>query len=167
MSADRASTRGRRPPLVSGARPLFGHLFEFKRNPEALLRRGAKEQGPLFVLKLGPMSIYCMVGPDMNTEFFAQSDKALSISKAYRFLAEMFNPRIAIAAPPADYQHQRALVAPMLGGKRMASHFEAMVKETELWLSGLGASGRFDVVTEFERLTMYIMARAMLRETLP
>jgi sterol 14alpha-demethylase len=150
------------PPAVSGAMPLIGHLLEFKRDPLALIRRGAREHGKIFSVLLGPKRVYFMIGPEMNTEFFAESDKKLSVRAAYKFLGAMFSERTIMAADEVDYKHQRALLAPMLGNKRIGSHFKAMLIETQQWLDRRGGAGRFDAITEFEHLTMHIIAHALL-----
>ena len=37
-------TIAKKPRVVSGARPLLGHMVEFLREPEALIERGYREQ---------------------------------------------------------------------------------------------------------------------------
>jgi sterol 14-demethylase len=153
----------RTPPVLSGGLPLLGHLLEFQKNPVALMRRGLKEIGMVFTIKLGPKNVAVVIGPEHNTLVFNETDKKLSIRDAYSFLVAMFG-KVIFTAEEKEYQHQRAEIAPALGGKKMGGYVNDMLAETHDWIAKLGDAGSFDVVTEFELLSMLIAARSLMGE---
>jgi sterol 14alpha-demethylase len=151
------------PPFLPGL-PLLGNALEFKRDPQGLLQRGYDKYGPIFTVKLGRKPAVVLVGPENGKFFFEQTDKILSMREVYQFLIPMFGEDIFFASGPDTYREQRNIMLPAFAGKKMPGYVRVMVRETENWLDSLGEQGRFDLVSIFEKLTMYIAAAAFLGE---
>ncbi|MFU8772709.1 MAG: cytochrome P450 [Anaerolineales bacterium] len=151
------------PPVLPGL-PLLGNALEFRRDPQGLFQRGYEKYGSIFTIKLGRKPAVVLVGPENGKFFFEQTDKSLSMREVYQFLIPMFGEDIFFAAGPDTYREQRNIMLPAFSGKKMPAYTRVMVKETESWLDSLGDQGRFDLVSTFEKLTMYIAAAAFLGE---
>ena len=74
------------PPMVSGGWPVVGHVFEMMRDRESLFKRGYREHGDIFAIKLGPRFAAVVTGAEKNKLIYTQTDKALNMQDAYQFL---------------------------------------------------------------------------------
>ncbi|GGP59138.1 cytochrome P450 [Saccharothrix coeruleofusca] len=150
------------PPPVSGALPLAGHLVEFIREPVELIRRGHREVGKLFSLRMPGRRAVVLLGNEHNRFFFAETDKKLSIRTAYPFFVRMFSPEFFFFAEMDEYQRQRKLVLPRFQGAQLDGYVTTMREETAEFQRRLGDSGEFDLISEFGPLVMRIAARCFL-----
>ena len=114
------------PPFVSGARPVLGHTAEFLKNPEALLGRGLAEHGRLFSLRLPGRPAIVLIGQDHSSFLFAETDKRLSIRRAYPFFRHMFAPDIYFLAEWREYQRQREILLPRFQGRQLDGYLAVM-----------------------------------------
>ncbi|OLB64458.1 MAG: cytochrome P450 [Actinobacteria bacterium 13_2_20CM_2_72_6] len=151
-----------RPPLLSGARPIVGHIPEFMRDPIATLARGHREQGDVFGLRIGPKPTVVLLGPEHNRFFFAETDKRLSIRSAYPFFMRMFDDEFYFMGAPDEYRRQRALVLPRFQGRQLNGYITAMAAQTRDVERQLGDSGEFDLIGTLGPLVMRIAAHAFL-----
>lgn len=151
---------GTSPPALRGW-PLVGNALSFFRDPVGVLRRGYETHGPVFSLSLGGKKAAVLVGPEHQAFFFTKTDDVLTMQEVYDFIIPMFG-QVTMAAPPAEYREQRAILRPAFDPDRMAGYVDAMVRETTTWLDGLGDAGAFDVWAAFEQLSMHIAARALM-----
>lgn len=150
------------PPLVSGGLPGAGHALAFLRDPIGLLERGYGERGDIFSLRLGNRTGVVLIGPEHARFFFAETDKTLSIRKAYTFLAKMFDERFLFLADPAEYQRQRDLIASSFQRPQLDQHVEVMANEAHAFVAALGDEGEFDLTTRLGPLVMRVAAHAFL-----
>jgi sterol 14alpha-demethylase len=154
---------GNLPPMLPGL-PLLGNALEFKRDALGLFQRGFDELGSIFTIRLGRQPAVVLVGPEHGEFFFEQTDKSLSMREVYQFLIPMFGEDIFFASGEETYREQRNIMLPAFAGKKMPAYVRVMVSEAEKWLDSLGDRGRFDLVSSFEKLTMYVAASAFLGE---
>ena len=47
------------PPMASGRIPVFGHTFQFLRDPIPLIEQGYRAHGPVFSLQLAHKRAVC------------------------------------------------------------------------------------------------------------
>jgi sterol 14-demethylase len=151
------------PPALPGL-PILGNVLDFHRDAEALIRRGYEQYGSIFSLRLGPKRVVVLLGADNQRFFFTETDKLLSMREVYRFLVPMFGDNFMFVTGPAEYKEQCAVLTPAFQSKKMGGYVQAMVRETEAWIEGLGESGEFDPEQAFSRLTMFVAARAFMGE---
>ncbi len=150
------------PPMASGGIPVLGHMFQFLRDPTALMERGYHEHGPVFALKLANRRAVVLLGPENNHFFFSETDKLLSIREGYPFFVKMFHKRFYIFAEFAEYLEQRAIIMPRFQPRQMHQYVTTMANETFALMERLGESGTFDLIPTLGPLVMHIAASAFL-----
>ncbi len=148
------------PPSLPGL-PVIGNLLEFQQDRFTLLRRGYETLGPIFTVHLGPKPVVVLVGPEYHDFFFRETDKILSMDKAYGFLSAMFEGA-AFTAGPAEYDAQRHVILAPFAGKKMPGYVEIMVQEISAWLDSLDERGEFEIVSSFQRITQLVGAHALM-----
>lgn len=148
------------PPKLSGL-PVIGNMLDFQKNRFELLRKGYETLGPIFTVQLGTKPVAVLVGPEYHEFFFRETDKILSMDKAYQFLAVMFEGA-AFTAGPKAYDDQRHIVLAPFAGKKMPGYVEIMVQEINAWLDSLGDEGTFEIVASFQRITQLVGAHALM-----
>lgn len=148
------------PPSLPGL-PFVGNLLEFQKDRFGMLRRGFETLGPIFTIHLGPKPVVVLVGPEYHDFVFRETDKKLSMDKAYVFLRAMFEG-VAFTAGPAEYDAQRPVILAPFAGKKMPGYVEIMVEEINAWIAGLGDAGEFEVVSSFQGITQLVAAHALM-----
>lgn len=149
------------PPVVPGL-PLIGNAIDFRRNPVNVLLEGYQRFGPIFAIRLGPMRAAVLIGPEMNRFVFDETDHILSMSEAYQAFVPIFGEGFTLAVPPAEYQEQRAILAPAFQPQKMTGYVETMITQVRAWVDGLGTHGTFDLVEALERLAVNTTAAALM-----
>jgi sterol 14alpha-demethylase len=155
-------TKTRIPPVVSGGRPLIGHMVEFLRSPEALIERGYREHGKIFSIRLPGRSGIVMLGSEHGRFLFGETDKRLSIRKAYPFFKHMLGPDNYFLAEYDEYKRQREIVLPRFQGRQMQEYVQIMERQVGALIDQLGDQGELDLVTELGPLVMRITADCFL-----
>ncbi|MCG8348372.1 MAG: cytochrome P450 [Chloroflexales bacterium] len=149
------------PPALPSL-PILGNVLDFRRDTEALIRRGYENYGSIFSFRLGPKRVVVLLGADNQRFFFTETDKLLSMREVYTFLVPMFGDNFMFVAELAEYKEQRTILTPAFQSKKMGGYVQAMIRETEDWFEELGESGEFDPEQTFGRLTMFVAARAFM-----
>ena len=148
------------PPLVSGALPWVGHVPQFMRDRDALLRRGFEQHGEVFCVRL-PNPVAVIAGSQLNRWFYSETDRSLNMSKPYEFLKAALG-EVLLTAPKERYDEQRPLLKVIFSNERMRGYTDAMNKEVDHWLSSLGDHGEVDISLAMRRLTQYVAGHAFL-----
>ncbi len=149
------------PPVVSGARPLLGHLLEFRRDRAALFRRAHAERGEVFAIKLGRKPAAVLLGPEAQKTFFTRTDHELDMAKPYAFLRAMFGA-VAFVADHATYLKHRPVMQEPFKRHKMARYVTVMREQVQAWLDGLGESGEIDIVEEILGVVKDVAGHAFL-----
>ncbi|MCB0141802.1 MAG: hypothetical protein KDE50_17995, partial [Caldilineaceae bacterium] len=103
------NTSTQSPPMLSGALPFLGHALAFQRDRLGIFQRGYAEHGAIFAIKLVQQPVAVLIGPEFSQIFYTETDKALNISKPYRFLKAMFGDSLFLG-PHEEYLKQRQVV---------------------------------------------------------
>ena len=159
------ASSGALPPLVSGALPLVGHAPQFLRDQLRLLERGYQEHGEIFRLRLRPgrRPAIFLVGPERARWVFKQTDdQTLSIGASLAFTRRLFGPDFYFLAEPAEYQHQRETLLPLLRARMAAGYLAIMDRHCARLVARLGDSGTFDLPQEMNALVLGIIMEAFL-----
>lgn len=149
------------PPVVSGAKPVLGHVAEFTKNRTGLIQRGFREHGRVFTIKLGPQNVAVLIGPEYHRTFFTETDKALNISTPYRFLRATFG-EVLFIADHGEYLRQRPFVTQAFRREKMVHYIAIMNREVQKWLDSLGDEGEFDVAETMGWLTQNVAGSALM-----
>jgi sterol 14alpha-demethylase len=151
------------PPVVSGARPVFGHLLEFLKDRPGLVKRGYDEHGPVFTIRLMSQNVALLIGPEHHRLFFMETDKALNISTPYKFLRATFGEVFFIAGHE-EYLRQRPVVQQAFRREKMAHYTTVMQREVQRWLDGLGDEGEFEIAGEMAHVAQQVAGYALMGE---
>lgn len=149
------------PPIVSGGLPVLGHALQMMNRRDQLFKRGYKEHGDIFTIKLGPINTVVLGDKAYNRTFYTQTDKQLNVSRAYPALSAAVGETLFLAGPE-KYMNQRAVLQVIFKRDRMVRYIEAMNVEIQRWLDSLGAQGKMNISAEMLRLTQYVAAHAFL-----
>lgn len=149
------------PPTLRGL-PLVGSLPGFWKDPVAVCRRGYEALGPVFTLDLGFKKAAVLIGPEPQRFFFQETDRALSMKEAYRFLGPLFQDDLMFLADEKEHQEQRAIFFPAFQGRKLHGYVRAMEREVTGWVDDLGEEGELEIVGTFRDLALRVAARALL-----
>ncbi len=151
-------------PTLSGGRPVIGHAAELTRDPLGLFRRGHREHGSMFRLRLPLKDTVVLLGTEHNKLTFDETDRKLSIRTAYPFFLRMFSPDFYFFAPYDEYKRQRQVVLPRFQGRQLDTYVGVMEDEVSAFMDGLGDSGEVSVPDAFGPLIMRVAAHSFLGE---
>ena len=149
------------PPVVSGGLPVLGHALEMMRDRERLFKRGYREHGDVFAIKLGPRFAAVVSGAENNKLVYTQTDKALNMQDAYTFLKSSLGEVLFTASKEA-YYNQRPVLQEVFRRERMAGYIQAMNIEIQSWIDGLGDAGVMDLSDEMLRLAQFVAGHALI-----
>lgn len=149
------------PPFVSGALPLLGHALEFMRHQDRLLRRGYREHGKVFALRMFNNPVAVVTGPENQKYFFTMTGKTLDMEKPYAFLAAIFG-KVAFLGSHQTYLNQRPVLHVLFGREQMAKYLPEMQVAVQAWLDGLGEAGEMELTAEMNRLVQEVAGRCFL-----
>ncbi len=151
------------PPMVSGRKPLIGHVIEFMRDPHQVIRRGYEEHGLIFTIDLGLRKGVFLLGPDYHQLFFKETDGVFSMRQGYETLLKMFDRKLFTFAHSSEAKEQMGIILPLL--KKNDRFTDLMVDETDRFMEEtLGNEGEMDLTEAFGPVVMHIGARAFFGE---
>jgi len=149
------------PPIVSGGWPVVGHAIEMMRDRESLFKRGYREYGDIFAIKLGPRFAAVVTGAEKNKLIYTQTDKTLNMQDAYQFLKASVG-EVLFTASKDEYYNQRPVLQEVFRRERMATYIHAMNIEIQNWIDNLGESGEMDLSAEMLKLTQFVAGHALI-----
>ncbi|MCW2542427.1 MAG: cyp51 [Frankiales bacterium] len=132
--------------------------------PRTLLDRAVAEGKTAFTLRLGTRKAIVLMGEQHHRFVFAETDKNLSISAAYGFLARMYDPDWYVVAEPEEYLRQREVMLPRFGNRQVAGYRDLMLHDAQEFISSLGADGRFEISSTLNTVLLRIAAGCFLGE---
>ncbi|MBE0696490.1 MAG: cytochrome P450, partial [Anaerolineaceae bacterium] len=140
---------------------VLGHALEMMRDRESLFKRGYREHGDVFAIKLGQRFAAVVSGAENNKLVYTQTDKTLNLQDAYQFLKSSLGEVLFTASKEA-YYNQRPVLQEVFRRERMAGYIQAMNIEIQRWIDGLGDSGVMDLSAEMLRLTQFVAGHALI-----
>lgn len=167
--ARRIEQAGQSPPRLSGRWPFFGHLFEMRRDPLALMSRLRSECGEIGTFDLAGHHIALLTGVEAQEAFFRASDEQLDQAAAYPFMKPIFGEGVVFDASPE--QRKQAMRNQSLRDSFMRGHAEKIAAEVERATKDWGETGEIDLLDFFAELTLYTSTACLIgpqfREELP
>ncbi len=151
-------------PILTGGRPLLGHLLEFQKDPLAMLMRGIKEHGDLFQFQLGPKNFVLFSGLEAHDAYFGAPDDQLDPKPVYQFTVPIFGRGVAYDVSPEIMTEQLGFLFPALRESAMRRFARIMFEETNLFADGMGSEGTIDLPEAMNQLTVNIASRCFLGE---
>ncbi|MCY3557120.1 MAG: cytochrome P450 [Chloroflexi bacterium] len=160
--APTATPEARPIPVLGGGAPLLGHLWEFQRDPVAMLERGRRELGDLYQFSLGPRKFALFSGPDAHDAFFSAPEDQLNAKAVYQFTVPIFGRGVAYDVAPQIMDEQLGFLYPALREAAMQQFARIMFEETSLLADSMGDSGVIDLPETMNRLTVNIASRSLI-----
>jgi len=144
--------------------PALKGDFKLKEcGPLELIRRGFKQHGDIFRIKILHQSFTFLVGSDASTVFFKANDRELSQKEVYGFTVPVFGKGIVYDAPLKIMNQQLKFVKHGVTQDMLQSYVAKVVDEAEMYLHNLAKSGEvFDWVHAMSELTMFTASRCLL-----
>ena len=155
-SVSTTSPENREIPELSGGAPLIGHLWEFQRDPVAMLDRGQRELGDLFRFRLGPREFVLFASPEAHDAFFSAPEDQLNAKAVYQFTVPIFGRGVAYDVAPQIMDEQLGFLYPALRETAMQQFARIMFEETSQFADSLGEAGEIDLPTAMNELTVRI-----------
>lgn len=149
------------PPLLSRAWPLLGHALEFARDRGRLFKRGYDQLGEVFAVRLGLQNAAVLIGPELHTQFFKETDQRLNMSKPHAFLKPLFGD-IAFVADHPTYLAQRPVLYAPFQREKMLRYLDVMDETVRTWLATLPDQGRMELTSTMSELVKQVAGRAFL-----
>lgn len=149
-------------PLLSGARPVVGHLPEFAKDAIRTFRRGIDEHGRTFALNIAGRPAVVTLDPAHRKDFFSQPEERMSIAAVYPFLRSMFGSDFTFMAPPDEYRRQRDLYMPYFHGSASQQHVSVIEEHVQDLMARMGDRGLLELSGACTALSLRIAAHAFL-----
>ncbi len=149
-------------PRLGGGAPLIGHLWEFQRDPVALLSAGARQLGDLFQFQLGPRQFVLFCGPEAHDAFFSAPEDQLNAKAVYQFTVPIFGRGVAYDVAPSIMDEQLGFLYPALREAAMQQFAQIMFEEVSLLADSLGDAGVIDLPVVMNELTINIASRCLI-----
>lgn len=152
-----------RPPGPRG-KPVLGSLPDFRRDIMQAFVDGWREFGDVVYFR-GPLSVYLVAHPDdINDILYERADKYRHPDYEIDKLKPTFGEGLVLSQGPL-WRRQRDLTQPALHRDRIA-RFGTMITDTtgemlERWKDQHSDGRAIDVRSEFQRLTVRILAKAL------
>ena len=153
-------TGTRHPPGPKG-NWLTGNLPEFRRDMLAFFTRCAREYGDVVSLRLGPRSWVFLNHPDYIEQVLVTDNRHFAKHYVLQFLRPVLGNGL-LTSEGDLWLRQRRLVQPAFQRQRIEAYGPAMVELTQRMLADWRHGETRDLHTEMMRLTMRIVARALL-----
>jgi sterol 14alpha-demethylase len=146
--------------MVSGALPVIGHTPQFIRNRETLLKRGFREHGQIFSIRI-PKPVAVVAGSQLNRWFYSETDRSLNMDKPYDFMRVAVGEALSTASNEV-YEEQRPLLKVIFSNDQMRVYLQAMNAEVDGWIASLGDHGEVDISQAMRELTQHVAGHAFL-----
>jgi cytochrome P450 len=147
-------------PPTPKARPIVGHLMEFRHDPLNFLLGSAQKYGDIVYFKFGPQDVFLINHPDYIRDVLVTHNhnfvKSRGLEMAKKFLGE------GLLTSERDFhRRQRRLAQPAFHHKRIKAYGEVMTdyaaRASERWPEG----GTLDISEEMMRLTLAIVGKTL------
>jgi cytochrome P450 len=148
-------------PVLPGAKPFFGHLWEVREDRLAFTKRIAREvdRASRFV---SPVATALIVNhPELLQEVLVEKARIFDKSAMIRFSLYPLAGEGLFTSRYDLWKNQRKLMAPLFHASQLASYARDMVACTKRVLSTWSARGSLELARETTRITMSIAGKAL------
>jgi cytochrome P450 len=150
------------PPLAPGALPLFGHLFQFKRNPLTFFAAHANQMGQLYRIKLLHKEYLVVNHPDAIRHILVNNVKNYSRRKSYAFLQELLGDGL-LTSEGEPWRKQRRLSQPAFSKEQLHGLITQMDVSIQDYLKENWNTNSFvDLEKSMNVLTLQILTQSIL-----
>lgn len=148
-------------PPGPAPKPIIGNLLDFQRDPLGFLTRMGREYGDIAHFSFPGYKAVFVNRPEWIKAILVDDEDKFIKSFDYKVLKMIVGEGL-LTSEGAFHMRQRRLIQPAFHRKRLAGYAQTMIDYTlrmrERWCPGEA----FDVAQEMMRLTLAIVARALL-----
>ncbi|MER3446659.1 MAG: cytochrome P450 [Candidatus Dadabacteria bacterium] len=147
------------PPGPKG-KPLFGHLFPFRRDPIGFLMDIARDYGDIVHFKVGPQNVFLFNHPNYIKDVLVTNSRNFVKSRGLERTKFLLGQ--GLLTSEGEFHHrQRRLIQPAFHRQRIAAYAFIMtdygVRMRERWQD----STTVDIAQEMKRLTLSIAGKTL------
>lgn len=147
------------PPGPKG-KPLFGHLFAFRRDPIGFLMSIARDYGDIVHFRVGPQNVFLFNHPDYIKDVLVTHSRNFIKSRGLERTKVLLGE--GLLTSEGDFHHrQRRLIQPAFHRQRIAAYAVIMTdygaRMGERWQDG----ATVDIAQEMKRLTLAIAGKTL------
>lgn len=146
-------------PSVPGSRPVFGHLFAFRKDPIGFLVSAQKTYGDFVHMKLAGRDVYLVSSPDLISEILVSRAKEFKQSRALQLAKDLLGEGL-LTSEGEHHLKQRRMIAPAFHRKKIMEYGQVMTQEA-MKFRLRPHPGTMDLHEEMMRLTLRIVARTL------
>jgi cytochrome P450 len=150
------------PRLPPGPRErrLTGSLFEFKRDPLALLERYARDYGDLARFHILTRPVYLVSHPSYVEQILGIQQHSFVKRSSSHDVGGVFGNGM-LTSNGNEWRRQRRTVSPAFHGQHLRDYTDIIVSEIEQWIAGWCDGEIRDLHREMAGLSLVIVARAL------
>jgi cytochrome P450 len=150
------------PPMAPGAKPLIGHLLQFKREPLAFFAAQANQMGQLYRIKLLHKEYIVVNHPDAIRHILVNNVKKFSRRKSYAFLQELLGDGL-LTSEGEPWRKQRRLSQPAFSKEQLHGLITQMDASIQDYLKENWNTNSFvDLEKSMNVLTLQILTQSIL-----
>jgi cytochrome P450 len=147
------------PPGPRG-KPLFGHLFAFRRDPIGFLMSITRDYGDIVHFRVGPRNVFLFNHPDYIKDVLVTHNRNFIKSRGLERTKFLLGE--GLLTSEGDFHHrQRRLIQPAFHRQRIAAYASVMTdyggRMGERWQDG----ATVDIAQEMKRLTLAIAGKTL------
>lgn len=147
-------------PSIPGARPVFGHLFSFRRDPVGFLMSAQKTYGDFVHMRLAGKDVYLLSSPDLIQEVLVARAKEFKKSRALQLAKDLLGDGL-LTSEGELHKKQRRMIAPAFHRTKIMEYGRVMTQEACKFRGQLAQKSSADLHEEMMRLTLSIVARTL------
>lgn len=161
-----ASGYGRPAPLPPGPRglPVFGSLFEMRRDPFTLMSRGAATYGDMFRIPMPLLDMVSVTHPDLLHEFMDDSEGRYSRYEPLGPLRSLIGAN-SIMLEGHKARERRKMLMPMFTRRHMTEMAEVFCSEFDerlaRWSVLAGTGRQVDLQQEISLITLKVYLKTL------
>ncbi len=150
------------PTLAPGAKPLFGHIFQFKKNPLTFFAAHASQMGHLYRIKLLHKEYVIANHPDAVRHILVNNVKKYSRRKSYAFLQELLGDGL-LTSEGEPWRKQRRLSQPAFSKEQLHGLISQMDQSIQDYLKeNWNTNNVIDLEKSMNVLTLQILTQSIL-----
>lgn len=150
------------PSLAPGARPILGHMIQFKKNPLQFFLTHSKEMGPVYKIKLLNKEYVVVNHPDAIRHVLVNNVKNYSRRKSYAFLQELLGDGL-LTSEGEGWKKQRRLTQPIFSKEQLHGLMSQMDHSIQDFFdSHWNKNGTIDLEQSLNILTLQILTQSII-----
>jgi cytochrome P450 len=151
----------RSTPLRLRGLPLFGNLWELRRDPAALLRRVLAECGDVGAFTIGPRAVTVVASAELAREVLVDDADSYEKGPVVRTFSRPILGDGLISVENARHRENRRVVAPAFGPKALVRYGAIMSELAEETVSSWEEGATIDVGEEMNRFALRVVGRTL------